>query len=116
MEKYDDNYPISRLFYKIKDGKSNRNDILWTVITMKLLKDNLLIDLKVLNEVLYEMPMDYLAIVAVSSMNEYIRYLSSKIGHDKQEEYEKENEIYNKTYEKFYLDEKEIIIEKRLQK
>ena len=116
IERFTETSNVRELYKKIREGKSVRNDILWSSITNKLIQGNFLIELKFLKMVLNDMPMDYLASVAVSSNNIFIKYMACEIGHQKQEAYEREIGIYDKTYEKYALDEKELKLERRMVK
>ena len=114
IEKYKDKYTIISLYNKMKVDKFVRNDILWAAITSRIINSSYIIEIFMIKETLNKTPMVYLANVAVSTPNEYISNLAFKIGHEKQESYEKEIGIFDKTYDKFYLDEKEMKLERRI--
>ncbi len=112
--KFEENTTIKDLYKKLREGQNIRNDIIWASIANKLINGTPLMELRFVKIVLKEMPMDYLAYVAVSSNNIAFRYFAREIGHEKQEIYEKEIGIYDMTYEKFSLDEKELKLERRM--
>lgn len=105
VERFNKSKSIIELYQKMKRNQNTRNDILWSSITGILTSDRLLIDTVFLETILKEMPMDYLALVAVCAKNDYIKALAREIGHAKQEEYEKEIGIYDNIAEKYSKDE-----------
>ena len=88
VDRYADSVSILDLYKKIRANKNIRNDILWSSITAKLVKEGLF-EINLIADVMNDMPMDYIVYVYILSPNVYIKYLAYKIGHEKQEEYEK---------------------------
>lgn len=113
IERYSKGISLNDLYRKLKRGQNIRNDILWSSIMTRFMQDHILVEITRLDEMFENMPMDYLAIIACSSPNEYIRQFAAQIGHAKQEVYEREIGIYDKTAEKFELDEIEMKLEMR---
>lgn len=95
-EKYLQEKNVSALYRKMRKNANMRNDILWNSISRIIASGNYLVLQSELDEILNNMPMEYLAIISTSGTDEVMRTRAREICYAKQIEYEKEIGIYDR--------------------
>ena len=101
-ERYMSSRNVSELYKKMKRNESVRNDIIWSSIANIIGSGSYLVLSDDLDEMLKSMPMEYLAIISTSNIDEVLRTKARELCYKKQEEYEKEIGIYDRGHELKY--------------
>lgn len=116
LERFNGAVDVFGLYKKLKNRQGKSSDIIWNAIACALSRESFIVEVSMVEQILQEMPMEYLAIVSTTCRNQYISARAKVICAGKQEEYEKEIGIYDDTYIKYQMDEEILRMEKRRMK